>query len=218
MSLPKVAVVGVDMSGAVIAELSESRELIRVVVSSGWERLFSSGELGSRIFAAYSDGLSKLPRISYADLLASSGGGGQNLDAKLREFDGPPRSIGSYTEDAKNAMDRAVGLLLDLRTAAIAARAPKQPDIRTVAFRLSGHWLSGCDVNVGWAARRSGAEISMEVASALARAKSDTGDQEKLADVQGQVQEAVGALLSLGNEAIAALGYYRGEDANEGGD
>lgn len=209
--------IGVDASSAVTAELSENRELIRVVVSSGWERLFSPGELGSRIFAAYSDGLSKLPQISYTDLLASSGGGEQDLDAKLREFDGPPRSIGSYTEDAQNAMDRAVGLLIDLRTAAIAARAPRQPDIRTVAFRLSGHWLFGCDVNPDWAARRSGAEISMEVASALARAKSGTGDQEKLADVQSQVQEAVGALLSLGNEAIAALGYYRVQDTDQGG-
>ncbi|MUM23979.1 hypothetical protein FZI91_20045 [Mycobacterium sp. CBMA271] len=210
MSVPQVAVVGVDTSGAVTAELSEHRELISVVVSSGWEQLFPSGALGSRVFDAYSDGLSKLPQISYSDI-APSVDEEQDIHAKLREFDGPPRSVESYTEDAQNAMDRAIRLLVNLRTAAAAAHS-MPGEAESVAFRLRDNWLAGCDVNARWAAGKSGGEITAKLAWALAEAKSDTRDQEALTGAQAQLQEAIDTLLSLGNEAIAALGYHKGKN------
>lgn len=205
----QIAATGTDTSGSVSAELTANRELVRVQIKSGWERSLSAESLGAAILSAYSDALSKLPELSVEDLLSGEASSSPDANSRLREFDGPPRSMESYSEAVRNTIDQAAAALSDLRMANKTASPPDSSAARTVAFRLNQNWVVGCKVNPEWATRKSGAELTAEIMNALVQAKSRQGEEDSSAVAQERVQQAVQSLMNLGYEAITRLASQR---------
>lgn len=205
----QIAATGTDTSGSVSAELTANRELVRVQIKSGWERSLSAESLGAAILSAYSDALSKLPELSVEDLLSGEASSSPDTNSRLREFDGPPRSMESYSEAVRNTIDQAAAALSDLRMANKTASPPDSSAARTVAFRLNQNWVVGCKVNPEWAARKSAAELTAEIMNALGQAKSRQGEEDPSAVAQERVQQAVQSLMNLGYEAITRLASQR---------
>ncbi|SKD28916.1 Uncharacterised BCR, YbaB family COG0718 [Mycobacteroides abscessus subsp. massiliense] len=205
----QIAATGTDNSGSVSAELTANRELVRVQIKSGWERSLSAESLGAAILSAYSDALSKLPELSVEDLLSGEASSSPDTNSRLLEFDGPPRSMESYSEAVRNTIDQAAAALSDLRMANKTASPPDSSAARTVAFRLNQNWIVGCKVNPEWAARKSAAELTAEIMNALGQAKSRQGEEDPSAVAQERVQQAVQSLMNLGYEAITRLASQR---------
>lgn len=201
----EIAAVGTDTSGTVSAELADTREVVRFIVLPGWERAIPAESLAAAIMAAYSDGLSKLPELSFSELLADQGITDQSFTAKLQEFGGPPRSAKGYEEDVRNTIDQAALALNYLRLSIKSANATNQFSADTISFRLSQKWVTGCRIDGAWARGKSGQVITTEVARAFNLAKSSPDGTDLIVAAQQQVQKSVYALLSLSYEAIAAL-------------
>ncbi|MGL6234283.1 MAG: hypothetical protein ACRC20_02965 [Segniliparus sp.] len=195
---------GRDPSGAVRADVDPYRQLLRLAVASDWEQRLVAEGLASAFRAAYEDAISKLPEVELPEAPTLTS---EELEDRVREYAGPPRSSEAFADAVLTAVEEADAFLRELaERPQPVLPLPEASVPRTIRLGALAGFLNECEVNPEWARGRTGTEISNEAYDAILRAReADHERGDPTADIRARAQALTDKLFGFGYEAIAKL-------------